>query len=238
MNEKLEKKVMTLPRALILILNYVVGYMYVYPWMIQMIYVQLHLSAEAYIWLTFAVYLFMILVSVAAGYPVLKEGFKKIVKPGKFIENTLLIFVALYFVSGLTSALVTLITGNTESVNQQNVVNAFYHNPLLISFTSIIYAPIVEELVFRGAVFRGLRSYTNFWTAGLISAFTFGMVHVIDSLFMGNFIDLWYLLTYGSLGFLFCFAYEKNHSIYGSMVLHFVNNFIGIIGILISVFTS
>ncbi len=234
MNEKLEHDVMTLPRMLILVLNYFVGYMYVYPWILTRLLYQFHLSFTAYNWLSFAVYLLMIAISVAAGYPVLKESWKKIVRPRKFFENLLLMFVALYLISAFTSTLVSLISGMTESANQQSVILAFFQSPLLISFTTLVYAPLVEELVFRGALFRGLRSYMNFWTAALISALAFGSIHVMDSLFAGNFTDLWYLLTYGTLGFIFCFAYEKNHSIYGSMALHFLNNFIGIIGILLT----
>lgn len=234
MNEKLERNVMTVPRMVILVLNYFVGYMYVYPWLLTFVYYYFDLSINVYNWLSFSVYLLMIIISVAAGYPVLKESLKKIIRPRKFFEYLLLVFVALYMISAFTSSLVTLITGMDQSANQQSVILAFFQNPLLIGFTTLVYAPIVEEVVFRGALFRGLRSYTNFWTAGLISALAFGSIHIIDSLFLGNFIDLWYLLTYGSLGFIFCFIYEKTHSIYGSMALHFLNNFLGIIGILLT----
>lgn len=238
MSKNLDKPILSWSRITILILNYFVGYMFIYPLLVSWITLQFHLNAGLYDLLCFSIYLFMILISIIAGYPVLKEGLQNLPRFNKFIENTLIIFVILYFVSGLTSAFVSLISGLDQSVNQQTVISAFYESPLLIIFTTLIYAPIVEEMVFRGAIFRGLRSHFNFWIAAIISALAFGGIHVIESLISGNFIDLLYLLTYGSLGFIFCYSYEKNDSIYGSIVLHFMNNFIGIIGIIISVFAG
>ena len=237
MNRKLNKVISDLS-ILFLVLNYFVGYMYLYPRLLSILYYTFNLTNKMYDVLSFIVYLFMILASIIVGYSVLKESFEKLPKLSKLIESVILTFVVLFFTSGILNTLVTMITGLNESANQNQIIDAYNQNPLLIIFTTIIYAPIVEEIVFRGAIFRGLRGKTNFWISALVSGLLFGLIHVFDSLLAGNFLDLLFLLVYGALGFIFCYSYEKNHSIYAPMLLHFINNFIGVIGIIISSMAS
>ena len=237
MTNKLTQVIST-KRICFLVLNYFLGYMYVYPYILSKIYYTFHLTNHMYDLISFFVYFFMIIVSVYCAYPVLKESYLNRPKFKKLIESVLLTFVALYFISALSNILVFILTGLEESVNQNQVIEAFNQNPILIIFTTIIYAPIVEEIVFRGAIFRGLRSKTNFIVSAIISGLLFGFIHVFDSLINGNFLDLLYIFVYGALGFVFCYSYEKNHSIFASMALHFINNFIGIIGIILTSFTA
>ena len=232
------KEVISTKSIIFLVLNYFLGYMYVYPYILSKLYYTFELSNEMYDLISLFVYLFMITISIYFAFPVLKESYHNTPKLKKLIKSVLLTFVALYFFSALSSVLVFILTGLQDSANQNQVVDAFKQNPSLIIFTTIIYAPIVEEIVFRGAIFRGLRSKTNFIISAIISGLLFGFIHVFDSLIQGNILDLLYIIVYGSLGFVFCYAYEKNNSIFASIALHFINNFLGIIGIILSTFTS
>ena len=237
MNQKLDN-IISNKSILFLIFNYFLGYMYIYPMILSKIYYSFNLSTMMYDILSFIVYSLMIVSSIIAGFSVLKESYEKMPKVVKLFESVLLTFVVLFFTSGILNSVVTIITGLNESANQNQIIDAFNQNPILIIFTTVIYAPIVEEIVFRGAIFRGLRSKTNFWISALISGLSFGMIHVFDSLIAGNFLDLLYLIVYGALGFIFCYSYEKNKSIFAPILLHFINNFIGIIGIILSTFTA
>ena len=232
------KEVISTKSIIFLVLNYFLGYMYVYPYILSKLYYTFELSNEMYDLISLFVYLFMITISIYFAFPVLKESYHNTPKLKKLIKSVLLTFVALYFFSALSSVLVFILTGLQDSANQNQVVDAFKQNPSLIIFTTIIYAPIVEEIVFRGAIFRGLRSKTNFIISAIISGLLFGFIHVFDSLIQGNILDLLYIIVYGSLGFVFCYAYEKNNSIFASIALHFINNFLGIIGIILSTFTA
>lgn len=234
MEQKLANSGFSKTRVIILLANYFIGYIFVYPWLLKTIVLAFHLNYSQYNLLSMIVYLWMILVAVLTAFPLLKKSWQEKVRFTKLFENTILTFVALFLISGILNSFIMIITGNIESANQQSIIEAFHINPLMMTFTTLIYAPIVEEITFRGAVFRYLRQSCNFWQAALVSGLSFGFIHVMDSLIVGNFSDLIYLLTYGALGILFCYSYEKNHSIYGSMILHFINNFIGVISILIS----
>ena len=41
----------------------------------------------------------------------------------------------------------------------------------------VVWAPVVEEIIFRGALYRYLRGYVRWWAAVFITALCFGLVH-------------------------------------------------------------
>lgn len=52
---------------------------------------------------------------------------------------------------------------------------------VLLAIGVVVLAPIAEELFFRGLVFRGLRRWAKPWTAIVLSAVIFGVVHLDPS---------------------------------------------------------
>jgi len=67
------------------------------------------------------------------------------------------------------------ITGNTEAIGEAAVDRTYI---VSIVITAVIAAPIVEEIVFRGVVLRGLRSRLPVVLAIVIQAVLFGAAHV------------------------------------------------------------
>ncbi|MCR5060942.1 MAG: CPBP family intramembrane metalloprotease [Saccharofermentans sp.] len=84
---------------------------------------------------------------------------------------------------------------------------------VLIFFLMAVFPGIVEELIFRGVLFRYLRRY-GFFFAAFVSSLIFGLVHM-------NFTQL---IFAGIMGFLLCIVYEKTGHLWCSMLLHFLNN--------------
>lgn len=80
---------------------------------------------------------------------------------------------------------------------------------------AVIWAPIVEETVFRGALFRHLRSRTGVLAAAVISALAFGIMHGYELLM---------LLPVISLGFIFALMREWRGSLVPSVVAHSLHN--------------
>ena len=70
--------------------------------------------------------------------------------------------------------------------------------------------PIVEEMLFRGLLFRGLRGYWTFWPAALTSGVWFGVLH-FNPLVLPVFI---------ALGVLFAWAYERSRSLWTPILAH------------------
>lgn len=87
---------------------------------------------------------------------------------------------------------------------------------LLIIYT-VILAPIVEELTFRGLTMRFARQWLPFWGANIFQAFLFGVIHL-------NVIQGIYAFC---LGLFFGWVAKTSHSIKQSILLHVLFNFLG-----------
>lgn len=90
---------------------------------------------------------------------------------------------------------------------------------MLDGFNSVVWAPIVEEIGFRGVLFLTLRQRFSPWRAALLSAAMFGVVHV-DSL-PG-------LLTIAWSGFVWAMAFERCRSLVPGIACHALNNLLAL----------
>lgn len=96
----------------------------------------------------------------------------------------------------------------------------------LIQFlTAGIVAPIVEELIFRGLVYRRTKKMTGTIAAAILSAALFGVFH-------GNWVQAPYAFI---IGIVAVFVYEKFKSIVAPIMLHMSAN---ILSVLIMTMTS
>lgn len=217
-------------RCILLILNYYVGFAYLYPrWAAQ---ITLWLNPWAYQTssvVLFGFYIWMILFSVIIAFPIFKESWQKMLPIRKMIKNVLFLCITVYIVNIVFSFIASILSGSTTSINQEGLDQSMKTIPMLTAFITIVYAPIVEETLFRGVFFRCLRGRFNFLISMLVSGLMFGSIHIFSSVLAGNFMDAWYLLTYAGIGFILCIAYEQNDSIYPSILLHFMVNFLGTI---------
>ncbi|MBL8875979.1 MAG: CPBP family intramembrane metalloprotease [Phycisphaerae bacterium] len=87
---------------------------------------------------------------------------------------------------------------------------------LALLFTlATIWAPLVEETVFRGGAFRAMRAHMGFVLAAIASALIFGFMHGYPVQLLGPVI---------AIGFVFALIREWRGSIIGPIVAHFLNN--------------
>ena len=87
---------------------------------------------------------------------------------------------------------------------------------VLVALPAILEAPILEELVFRGVVFRGLARSMPPWGAIALSGFVFALVHVNAA----TFIPLW------MLGAAFAWLYWRTGTLLAPIAAHFLFNLI------------
>jgi membrane protease YdiL (CAAX protease family) len=88
---------------------------------------------------------------------------------------------------------------------------------LLSAWLTCVVAPICEEFLFRGFIFRALYNWRGLWPAALITGLVFGGVHtgsapVVD------------LIPLASLGFGLCLLYRYTGSLYPCIATHCLNN--------------
>ena len=117
------------------------------------------------------------------------------------------------------SALCLSLTNYRVSLNQQGL-NAL---PLWYVFpTAVLWAPIVEEILFRGVIRRFIKKD---WLFIIVSAFVFGILHTfredgIISILVMSF-------PYATLGAIFAYVYTKTENITCNMVMHGLHNLLG-----------
>ena len=105
--------------------------------------------------------------------------------------------------------------------HQQDIAQDFGPVPLQIVMIAIA-APISEELAFRGFLFGGLRSRLPAIASALISGALFGALHAPGGLGVVP-----QLIAFGAI---LALLYEKTGSIVPGLLLHMLNNTIGLIG--------
>jgi len=92
---------------------------------------------------------------------------------------------------------------------------------LAVCALTTVVAPVCEELLFRGFVFRSLANWRGPWPAAAMTGILFGLVHGLSA----PAVDLAPLAL---LGFLLCVVYYKTGSLYLCIMMHAVNNAIAL----------
>ena len=117
---------------------------------------------------------------------------------------------------------------NDPSVNQQIVSQLTVAQPVFGFFMVVVFAPLTEELIFRGMLARYLFPKQNNGKQTalflLVSSVLFALIH-----FPGT---LQQFLVYASLGLSLGLAYVSRKGLLYSISLHALNNLIGFLMIL------
>lgn len=140
----------------------------------------------------------------------------------KYILISGIMVMGIGIISGVLSSLLDVIFSNGDL---QRVNSTIMSGGILVTFIStVILAPIMEELMLRGIILNKLLSKMNKWWAIVISALVFGFIHLnlvqgINAFILGIFLAL---------------AYVKCRSIIPCMIGHGLNNLLSVICSLIT----
>lgn len=117
----------------------------------------------------------------------------------------------------ISNIIIQLIYPSTAD-NEAAIQNALTIMPIYIAFSSCIFAPFAEEIIFR----KSLRKVFNNDVLFIIfSGLLFGLVHNLTNL---NSLGLLYIIPYGSFGAVFAYMYVKTNNIFSSITFHFIHN--------------
>jgi uncharacterized protein len=213
-----------------LITNYFLGYLFVYPLIgVYITYLMTGVSDAMTQQVAYGIYGFLILLTLFLSWPIIKESLRMAKgRWGSHLKKIPLNYTFLFASLFVVNTAISTITGVESSANQELVFQSFMETPGLIIFAALIMAPIVEELVFRGGLYRALRNRYSYKRAIFISMFAFGFIHVFASLLSGDYMDLWNIFTYMAMGFFFVKIYEETGSVFPAILLHFFNNAIAL----------
>lgn len=152
-------------------------------------------------------------------------GFNK----GKIQSNLVdLKRVLLWILVGVFLSVATqLVITNIENIlfdykgNSQNTVeilNRIKSNWLSL-LVPVIFAPVMEEIVFRKVIFGAMLRKTNFFIASLLSSVLFAIAHF----------DPIHFFAYTSVGIILSFLYVKSKKIIVPITVHIILNTIPVL---------
>ena len=155
----------------------------------------------------------------------LSKDFKDMKKNSiKYFNKYIKYWLIGLFIMMVSNLFINLIVTNDIPSNEQAIRETFNISPLYIFFSAVIYAPIVEELIFRQSI---KNIFNNKWLFIIISGLLFGSMHVFGD--FKNIADLLYIIPYSTPGIIFAYMLEDSDNICVPMSFHFIHN-----GILIS----
>ncbi|AXF57404.1 CPBP family intramembrane glutamic endopeptidase [Salicibibacter kimchii] len=111
-----------------------------------------------------------------------------------------------------------------ESENTQMLLDIMTENIWLL-VAVVILGPILEELVFRQAIFGHLYRKMNFFWAALISSVVFSVIHL----------DFMHILVYTAVGFVFAGLYVWSKRIIVPIIAHVLMNAFASLPILLDI---
>lgn len=116
------------------------------------------------------------------------------------------------------------------SLNQQAIERSLLSSTgILMVLMTVLFAPVLEELVFRKSMFR---FFKNPYVAMVVSSLVFGLIHVTSETNILDFITN--LISYSASGFALGYVYIKNkNNVWSSILVHAVANAVSIIIILV-----
>lgn len=169
-------------------------------------------------------------------YPLLIESNYALKKVGyvRIVLFSIIVFLISYFFDYIYQSIINNIDGIPEvSINQSAIETLLIQFPFKTFISIVIVAPIVEEIVFRGLLFRTM-VHRNRILAYIVTFLVFGLAHLTFGENVGGIIELIFLPIYGLSGLLFAYVYERTNCIYSSMLTHFFNNVISFFLILLT----
>ena len=124
----------------------------------------------------------------------------------------------------LVAIVTLLIYPDFSNINDQTIISMLQDDSRLIICGTVFLVPVVEELFFRGLIFRNLAS-RNHVAAYLVSMVLFSLLHVAG--YIGAYSPLHLLmcfLQYLPASFCLCWCYCQTGTIITPIIMHAVTN--------------
>lgn len=178
-------------------------------------------------WLNVSVYLIGAVWMLATQLRFLRRDFDPLIErfPRVLVEVAVS-YGAMLLLNMAVSTLLLLLSGEVDNPNNAAVVDMALAQSGPITALAVFLAPFIEELIFRAGLF-GLARRRSRVGAYLLCMLAFALYHVWG--YARSDPALWlYTLQYLPIGFLLCRVYERTGTIWSSMLLHGLVNYISL----------
>ena len=166
----------------------------------------------------FSKYIFLIILFLLIDFKYLKnklfdfcKNFKKyfIISLKNWFAGFIIMIIANLIIS-------SFITGIGE--NEAGIQTLISEVPIVALILTTIFAPIVEEMVFRKYLKDCVDNKTLYM---ILSGLIFGIVHISLET---NIYELLLIIPYGALGFMFAKTINETDNIYATIIMHMLHN--------------
>ncbi|QXE02285.1 CPBP family intramembrane glutamic endopeptidase [Terribacillus sp. DMT04] len=186
------------------------------PWMDDQ---GLDLATVSYWWSVISFFIAVIIVCILLRQDMRSPAMRNATGIGMTLLWIIIGFFGAYFgqvIAGLIEIYVLNIRQTSQ--NTSNIIDAIQSVPAFVIIV-VVFAPILEEIIFRKIIFGEIYKRTNFFVAVLISALLFGVVHG----------DLLHLLQYFVMGVIFATLYVQTKRIIVPIITHGLMNLMVVI---------
>ena len=174
-------------------------------------------------------YLLRHIIVTLAAFPVVYsfyQGQKEAPRPKLF--SSFFAFFAGALVGAALNNVIALTPLISVSETYQSVSRAFFGGTLFLEIVAVcVLTPALEELLYRGVVYRRLRGWLGVWPSVLFSALLFGLMHA-------NIVQFVYA---GLIGILLAWLMEK-YGLWAAVSAHIGANLISVLRSEFSVFPA
>ena len=147
------------------------------------------------------------------------------------INTTFKYYLIGFLVMIISNIVIVLFFKNASANNEEAVRTLIDKAPLYMIFSVSIYAPFVEEIIFRKGIKDSVMAFSNNkftkYLFILISGILFGSMHVIGSVTSAY--DYLYIIPYSALGISFAALLYKTDNIFSTITIHSIHNTASII---------
>lgn len=148
---------------------------------------------------------------------------------GKTLRFALMGFGLYYSANILFALLVQMVYPDFMNINDSSILEITEQSPVMMTVGAVLLVPMVEETIYRGVIFRGIRNRSKF-LAYTVSALLFAAIHIAG--YIGQYDTMMLVLClvqYLPAGLALAWAYEKSGTIWCSILIHMTVNLIGML---------
>ncbi|MCL1948882.1 MAG: CPBP family intramembrane metalloprotease [Turicibacter sp.] len=219
-----------MPKTLLMILSYIFS-MFVMPAVAITTLVNVFQVRDKYLLMVFGnfiSYLFLAICTLSIVGDDVIADFKKLPPWGKVAKGVVGGWALLFLFNIVASHLLSMLTQSNDSSQNQQAINSIMNvHPLMMAATTVLLAPLVEELIFRKTLMGSMKKLPAVLSI-LISSMLFGLIHVVSG---GDYI---FIIPYMAMGIPLGWSYYKNQNIWFPIGIHMMQNLFSTLVLLLS----
>ena len=149
--------------------------------------------------------------------------------PVRCLQSAFLGLLMYYLGNMIVGRFIFAVDPDFANVNDANISALTQEQSTLMAIGTVLLVPPVEEVFYRGLIFRGLHSKSRI-AAYIVSTLVFSTVHILGYIGVSDWSTLVLcFLQYVPAGIALAWAYERADSVWAPILMHITVNQIGIL---------